>query len=128
MVAITAKKKYEDIVASLKEKEKVALFSCNTCTRMYDTGGVEIMNKFSEQLEKDLFLVTDKIVLTAACFEDYLKAFTISDDFTTAIVLACDSGYGIVKRNFPHKNVICGLKTLGIQQGRNPKPVVLLEV
>jgi hypothetical protein len=33
-----------------------------------------------------------------------------------------------VKRNLPDKKVICGLKTLGIQQGRDPKPVVLLEV
>ena len=128
MVAITEKKKFEEITSQLKPKEKIALITCNTCTRMYNTGGLEVLNEYADKLENQSFKVTDRIVLTAACFEDYIKAVSITKESTSAIILACDSGYGMVKRNLPNKKVICGLKTLGIQQGRDPKPVVLLEV
>ena len=128
MVAITEKKKFEAIKANHKPKEKVALLTCNTCTRMFNTGGLEILNEYAKQLESENFEVTDRIVLTAACFEDYIKSASITKASTSAIILACDSGYGTVKRNLPDKKVICGLKTLGVQQGRDPKPVVLLEV
>ena len=127
MVAITEKKKYEDITGLLKKKEKVALLTCNTCTRMFNTGGLEVLNEYTEKLESDSYVVTDRIVLTAACFEDYIKNASLSNKCTSAIIFACNSGYGTVKRNLTNKKVICGLKTLGIQQGRNPKPVVLLE-
>ena len=128
MVAITEKKKFEEVISQLKPKEKVVLLTCNTCTRMYNTGGLEVLDEYAKKLEAESFEVTDRIVLTAACFEDYIKAASITKNSTSAIILACDSGYGMVKRNLPDKKVICGLKTLGIQQGRDPKPVVLLEV
>ena len=128
MVAITEKKKFEDIISNLNPKEKIALITCNTCTRMFNTGGLEVLDEYAEKLKSESFKVTDRVVLTAACFEDYIKGASITKKSTTAIVFACDSGYGMVKRNLPNKNVLCGLKTLGVQQGRNPKPVVLLEV
>lgn len=128
MVAITEKKKFEEVISQLKPKEKVALITCNTCTRMFNTGGLEVLDEYAKQLESQSFEVTDRIVLTAACFEDYIKSTSITEKSTSAIILACDSGYGTVKRNLPDKKVICALKTLGIQQGRDPKPVVLLEV
>ena len=128
MVAITEKKKFEDVISQLKAKEKVALITCNTCTRMYNTGGLEVLDDYAKKLESESFEVTDRIVLTAACFEDYIKSASLTKTSSSAIVLACDSGYGTVKRNLPDKKVICALKTLGVQQGRDPKPVVLLEV
>ncbi len=128
MVAITEMKKFEDVISHLKPNEKVALLTCNTCTRMYNTGGLEVLDEYAKKLESQSFKVTDRVVLTAACFEDYIRSASITKSSTSAIILSCDSGYGTIKRNLPDKKVICALKTLGVQQGRNPKPVVLLEV
>lgn len=129
MVAVTKKIPYKELIKSLKADENIAIFTCNTCPRMYETGGVEIMNELAAQLEEDGFNVTDKIVLTAACFEDFIEALKplISDLWTTGIVLACDSGWGVVKYHLSNKQIIRGLITVGIQQGREPKPIALLE-
>ena len=129
MVAVTKKIPYTKLIKSLKAGEKVAIFTCNTCPRMYETGGVEVMKELAVQLEEDGFKVTDEIVLTAACFEEFIKEMKplISDRWTTGIVLACDSGWGIVKSHLSPKQIVRGLITVGIQQGREPKPVVLLE-
>jgi len=129
MVAVTKKIPYKELINPLKAGEKIALFTCNTCPRMYETGGVEVMNELAAQLEEDGFKVTDKIVLAAACFEDFIKQLIplISDSWTTGIVLACDSGWGIVKSYLLQKRIFRGLITVGIQQGREPKPVELLE-
>ncbi|MFQ6123673.1 MAG: hypothetical protein ACE5R6_03580 [Candidatus Heimdallarchaeota archaeon] len=129
MVAVTKKIPYKELIKPLKAGENIAIFTCNTCPRMYETGGVEIMNELAVQLEKDGYNVTDKIVLTAACFEDFFEEMKplISDHWTTGIVLACDSGWGVVQSHLSNKQIVRGLTTVGIQQGREPKPVVLLE-
>lgn len=129
MVAVTKKIPYKELIKPLKDGEKIAIFTCNTCPRMYETGGVEIMNELATQLEEDGFNVTDKIVLAAACFENYIEELKplISDSWTTGIVLACDSGWGVVQSHLSNKQIVRGLITIGIQQGREPKPVVLLE-
>lgn len=129
MVAVTKKIPYKELIKPLKAREKIAIFTCNTCPRSYETGGVAVMKELVAHLEEDGFKVTDEIVLTAACFEDFIKEMLplISDRWTTGIVLACDSGWGIVKSYFPQKRILRGLITVGIQQGREPKPVVLLE-
>ena len=73
MVAVTKKIPYKELIKPLKDGEKIAIFTCNTCPRVYETGGVEIMNELAAQLEEDGFKVTDKIVLAAACFENFIK-------------------------------------------------------
>ena len=122
MVAVTKKIPYKELIKPLKDGEKIAIFTCNTCPRMYETGGVEIMNELAAQLEEDGFNVTDKIVLTAACFENYIEELKplISDSWTTGIVLACDSGWGVVQSHLSNKQIVRGLITIGIQQGREP--------
>lgn len=127
MVAITANRPYEDITKALKPNEKVAVLTCNTCTRIYQTGGPDLMNELADRLEADGFEVSDRVVLTAACFEDYIQVAPMTDEFTSAIVLACDSGCGVAKRYLKGKQIIPGVKTMGIAQGRKPKPVLLLE-
>ncbi len=129
MVAVTKKIPYQELIKSLKAGEKIVLFTCNTCPRMYETGGVEAMDELASQLEADKFKVTGRIILAAACFEDYMQQMMplIPDDWTTGFVLACDSGWGIVKTYLPQKRILRGLTTVGIQQGRQPKPVILLE-
>jgi hypothetical protein len=129
MVAVTKKIPYKELIKSLKPGETVAILTCNTCPRSYETGGVEIMNELAAQLREDGFKVADRVVLTAACFEDYIRELLpfISDKWTTGIVLACESGLGVTRSYLPQKNIIRGLITVGIQQGREPKPVILLE-
>ncbi|MFW9991115.1 MAG: hypothetical protein ACFFD4_03560 [Candidatus Odinarchaeota archaeon] len=127
MVVITESLPYEDVVAQLKKGEKLAIITCNTCVRSYGTGGVEVMDALAKKLEKDGFAVTDRVVLATACFEDYIKTSPIGDEWSTGIILACDSGYGVVRQHLKGKRIIRGLKTIGIQQGRTPAPLVSLE-
>jgi hypothetical protein len=133
MVAVTKKRDYDELKADLKQKEKIAIFSCNTCTRsMYPpTGGPEAVHKLQEQLEEDGFEVSGIYYITAACFEDIMENTRIEEEWDTGIVLACESGYAVVKRFVPKRNIIRGLETLGIlmDDGKNKyKPIIPLEI
>lgn len=135
MVAVTKSKDYEELKKQLKAGENVAIFSCNTCTRSMSpvTGGPEAVHKLKDKLVADGFKVLDQIYLTAACFEDYVEdaKTIITDKWTTGIVLACESGYGVVKTHLPKRKIIRGLDTLGIlmKDGKNHfKPVISLEL
>jgi len=137
MVAVTKAKDFKAIKKQLKKGETVAIFSCNTCTRSMrpPTGGTEAVKKLRKKLTEAGFKVADTIYLTAACFEDYIddyrEANVITDKWDTGIVLACESGYGVVKSHLPKRNIIRGLETLGIlmKDGRKHwKPVVELEM
>ena len=129
MVAVTKKIPYKELIKPLNPGEKVLLFTCNTCPRLYETGGVDVMSELEKQLEADGFVVKGKIILASACFEDYMQQMIplIPDDWSTGFVLACESGWGVVKSYLPDKRILRGLITVGIQQGRQPKPVELLE-
>ncbi|MHA1448898.1 MAG: hypothetical protein ACTSP4_05705 [Candidatus Hodarchaeales archaeon] len=127
MVVVTENIPYEELVKKLNKGEKLALITCNTCVRAYGTGGVEVMDKLEEQLSGDGFQITDRVVLATACFEDYIIAAPIGEEWSTAIILSCDSGYGVVKQHLKGKRIIRGLKTVGIQQGRKPAPLAVLE-
>ena len=129
MVAVTKKIPYKELIKPLNPGEKVLLFTCNTCPRLYETGGVDVMSELEKQLEADEFQVKGKIILASACFEDYMQQMMsiIPEDWSTGFVLACESGWGVVKSYLPDKRILRGLITVGIQQGRQPKPVELLE-
>ena len=129
MVAVTKKIPYKELIKPLNPGEKVLLFTCNTCPRLYETGGVDVMSELEKQLEADGFVVKGKIILASACFEDYMQQMMsiIPEDWSTGFVLACESGWGVVKSYLPDKRILRGLITVGIQQGRQPKPVELLE-
>jgi hypothetical protein len=129
MVAVTKKIPYKELIKPLNPGEKVLLFTCNTCPRLYETGGVDVMSELEKQLEADGFHVKGKIILASACFEDYMQQMMslIPEDWSTGFVLACESGWGVVKSYLPDKRILRGLITVGIQQGRQPKPVELLE-
>ncbi|MFX0092037.1 MAG: hypothetical protein ACFFBD_09775 [Candidatus Hodarchaeota archaeon] len=135
MVAVTEAIPYEELVKQLTKKDRIAIFTCNTCTRTvgngsgrkFQTGGAEFMHDLTQKLTEDGYNVTDEVILGTACFEDFIREVPISDAFTKGIVLACDAGWAAVKRHLPKNQIIKGLKTLGILIGRGPKPVVLLE-
>lgn len=129
MVAVTKKIPYKELIKPLNPGEKVLLFTCNTCPRLYETGGVDVMSELEKQLEADGFQVKGKIILASACFEDYMQQMMsiIPEDWSTGFVLACESGWGVVKSYLPDKRILRGLITVGIQQGRQPKPIELLE-
>lgn len=135
MVAVTKSKDYEEIKNNLKTGESIAIFSCNTCTRSMSpaTGGPEAVHELKKKLIADGFKVLDQIYLTAACFEDYIEdaKTIITDKWTTGIVLACESGYGVVKTHLPKRRIIRGLDTQGIlmKDGKSHfKPVITLDI
>lgn len=127
MVVVTESIPYEELIKKLKKEDKIALITCNTCVRAYGTGGVEVMDKLEDRLKGDGYEITDRIVLATACFEDYIQAAPIGDEWTVAVLLSCDSGYGVVSHHLKGKKIIKGLKTVGIQQGRKPAPLAALE-
>lgn len=135
MVAVTEAIPYEELIKKLTKNDRIAIFTCNTCTRTvgnasgrdYQTGGAEVMHDLAEKLTKDGYNVTDQVILATACFEDFMVEAPIGDGFTKGIVLACDAGWAVVKRHRPNNTIIKGLKTLGILIGRGPKRVLTLE-
>lgn len=133
MVAVTKKRNYEELLTDLDDTEKIAIFSCNTCTRSVypPTGGSEAVHKLEAKLHEDGYQVTGIYYLTAACFEDIVNQTHINEEWDIGIVLACESGYAVVKRFASSKPIIRGLETLGImmEYGKEKyKPIIPLEI
>jgi hypothetical protein len=114
MVSLTKAVPYEKIRSQLKKTDRIAVITCNTCVRFCGSGGVEKMEELASKLRKDGFVVTDQVVLTAACINDYVMNTRFSGGLTAAVVLACEAGWSSVKQRFPDKNVVKGTETLGL--------------
>jgi len=109
---ITESKPYGMIKGQLKKRYRINIVSCNSCTRMCETGGKEAMKKLSMRLRKDGFNVVDMDLIGMACDFDQLKKNELKGDVT--IILACDSGVYNLKKLFPRRKIIPALDTLGL--------------
>ena len=114
MVSLTQAVPYETIKKQLKKDDRIAVITCNTCPRFCGSGGVEKMEKLASLLRKDGFVVSDQVVLSAACINDYIMNFRLSGGLTAAVVLACEAGWSSIKQRLKDKNVIKGTETLGL--------------
>lgn len=114
MVSLTQAIPYKQIRDQLKKNDRIAVITCNTCPRFSGSGGVEKMEELASKLRKDGFTVTDQVVLTAACINDYIMNTRLSGGLTAAVVLACEAGWSSVKQRLPDKNVVKGTETLGL--------------
>lgn len=114
MVSLTRAVPYEKIKEQLKKNDRIAVITCNTCPRFCGSGGVEKMEELSSKLRKDGFIVTDQIVLAAACINDYIVNTRLSGRLTAAVVLACDAGWSSIKQHLKDKNVVKGTETIGL--------------
>lgn len=114
MVSLTQAIPYEQIRGQLKKTDRIAVITCNTCVRFCGTGGVEKMDELTSKLRRDGFTVTDQVVLTAVCINDYIMNTRLSGGLTAAVVLACEAGWSSVKQRLPDKNVVKGTETMGL--------------
>lgn len=114
MVSLTQAVPYETIKKKLKRDDRIAVITCNTCPRFCGSGGVQKMEQLASRLRGDGFVVTDQLVLTAVCINDYVMNARLSGGLTAAVVLACEAGWSSVKQRFTDKNVIRGTETLGL--------------
>ena len=114
MVSLTQAIPYEQIRGQLKKTDRIAVITCNTCVRFCGTGGLEKMEEMTTKLRREGFTVTDQVVLTAACINNYIMNTRLSGGLTAAVVLACEAGWSSVKQRLPDKNVVKGTKTMGL--------------
>ncbi|MBS3108166.1 hypothetical protein J4468_04605 [Candidatus Woesearchaeota archaeon] len=112
---------YNDIKKQLDKKNKIGIVSCNSCAKICGTGGEKEMVKLSERLKKEKYSVVDTDLIGAPCMINQLKKDELKGD--TTIVLACVSGIYNLKKIFPKKKIIPGLKTIGLAAiDKNNKP------
>jgi len=116
---------YEKIKEHFKEGEKVSIITCNTCTRSQEAGGAKMMEKMAECLVTEVGVeIIEEIVLTIGCNVDYLDHAKPKIDFDKILCLGCWAGWSVIKRKFPDKTIIAGVRTLGVPFGTKMKSVV----
>ena len=115
---------YNKIKKQLNKKDKIGIVSCNSCARMCGTGGEKEMIILSEKLKRDGYHVVDTDLIGAPCMINQLKKDELNGD--TTIILACVSGVYNLKKIFPKKKIIPGLKTIGLAAvNKNNKPLLV---
>ncbi len=67
MVVITTKKSVEEVLASLKDINKVAIITCGTCAALCQTGGTDGLKYWTDILEKEGYDITVGSVIEEVC-------------------------------------------------------------
>ncbi len=111
-MVITESRPYGVIKAQLKKSDKIGIVTCNTCTRVCETGGEKEMNELAKRLKEDGFNVVDTDVIPVACNIDQARKPKYEGDIL--IVLACEAGAYSLKKLFPNKKIIDAVNTIGI--------------
>lgn len=124
-MVITESKPYGVIKAQLKKSDKIGIVTCNTCTRICETGGTKQMKSLARRLEKDGFNVVDTDVIPIACNIDLARKPKYKG--TTLIVLACVAGVYALKKLFPKKNIIDAVNTIGISARDNQGNIFIVK-
>ncbi len=114
MVNIVKPVSYEDIKSQLSKDDRIAVVTCNSCPRFCGAGGVGKVDELARKLRKDGYIVTDQMVLVAACLNDHVMNARFSEGITAVVVLACEAGWSSVKQRFREKNVIQGTNSMGL--------------
>ena len=109
---VTSSRPYGIIKGMLRKWKKIGIVSCNSCSRVCETGGRKKMEELAERLKGDGYDVTNTDLIPMACNLDLAKKPTYESD--VLIVLACDSGVYTFESLFPTKKIVPGLNTIGI--------------
>jgi len=91
----------------------IRIFTARTLQRLLEENGFAL-EELTSNLRRNGFTVTDQVVLTAACINNYIMNTRLSGGLTAAVVLACEAGWSSVKQRLPDKNVVKGTKTMGL--------------
>lgn len=116
---------YERIKDQFKKGEKVSIVTCNTCTRSQGAGGAKMMEEMSIRLTKDVGIeIVEEIVLTIGCNSDYYEYSKPTEEVDKILCLGCWAGWTVIKRKFPSKPIVAGVKTLGVPALTKMKSVI----
>jgi len=106
---------YEEIIKKLDKKEdKIAIISCNTCSRTCGNGGINKLNELGLRLIQNGYYVTDEAIILYACSEPILREAKLDLEANTIIVLSCSAGWASLTRNFPDKKVLQVTEDIGL--------------
>lgn len=117
---ITEQKPLEEIVKSLKGRNKIFLVGCGECATTCKTGGEPELLKIKAQLEEQGKTVTGMCIPEAPCMASQIKTelaknIKVIKDSEAILVLACGLGVQSVKDNdrmglevLPACNSLCG--------------------
>ena len=97
MTIITTKKPFEEVLAALKNVNKIGLVSCGSCAAMCQTGGTEGAKEMAEKLEQEGFEVVITIVPEEVCdnrvmMKDFRKIDEELGEIDAILTLSCGLG------------------------------------
>jgi NAD-dependent dihydropyrimidine dehydrogenase PreA subunit len=123
---------YEDLKKKLVQKDKIVLFSCNSCVKYCGIGGNKIMDKLGNMLEADGYDVIGKDLVSIGCtinlvqkHKEDLKKTEMYEAATVIIPLICEDGFENVEHVFQGKKIIPIAKTVGTGAFNIEKGLVL---
>ena len=101
---VTQKKPLEEVVNSLKGKEKVFLIGCGECSTTCQTGGEKEVLEMKQHLESQGKKVTGWVIPNAPCIAAQIKTAFAKNipalkDSQAILVLSCGLGAQSVKEN-----------------------------
>jgi len=120
LTVITTKKPFEEVLAALKNVNKIALISCGSCAAMCQTGGTEGAKEMKEKLEAEGFEITTVIVPEEVCDQRVMKKDLrkIDNELKNSdaiLTLSCGVGVAslieVLKNKYPKLPVFTGLNT-----------------
>lgn len=122
MIVSLRKITYEELTKQLnKEKDVIALWTCNLCIKLCETGGAEVAENLATKLKDEGYNVIHTEVLGYSCHLGLVRDRTrdpmtkpIFEEANTIIVLTCTDGFEKVERLFRKKKVIQVTETIGI--------------
>lgn len=120
MTIITTKKPFEEVLAALKNVNRIGLVSCGSCAAMCQTGGTEGAKEMAEKLEQEGFEVVVTMVSEEVCdnrvmMKDFRKIDKDLQDIDAILTLSCGLGIAsitnVLSRKYPHIPVFIGTNT-----------------
>lgn len=123
---------YDQLKEKLSKKDKIVVWSCDTCIRFSGLGGIHKLEILETMLENDGYNVIRKELLGVSCVEELIEDRK-KDDFkkeifkeaTAIITLGCEETWELVHQAFPEKNVIQVTRSFGFGNISEERGVLL---
>lgn len=123
---------YDQLKEKLSKKDKIVVWSCDTCIRFSGLGGIQKLEILETMLENDGYTVIRKEVLGVSCVEELVEdrkkddfKKEIFDQATAIVVLGCEEAWELVHQTFPEKNVIQVTRSFGFGNISEERGVLL---
>ena len=108
--------KYDEIKGKIDpKKDVISVISCNTCTRLSNTGGEKKLRMLANRLRKDNFNVVDGFLITMPCVDTYIENVELHPSVNTLVMLACSCGCANAITHFPDKKIVPALQDRGTE-------------